>query len=995
MGGKNDKPTIGYKHYLGVHFVLCLSKIDKLLRIDVDKRVLWRGANSGGRIKVNKPELFESSIPEGGVSGNIDVMLGGESQQKNDYLVSLFNGVASAFRGVTSVVLRQVYLGNSPYLRSWSFKIQRIYETDGGPQWYPEKAGIQVAGVEIGDAAIYIAMDVSGSMSGAKMQAQKDAVSGLLRVLRDRSDEPNDIRVLTWGTSEISSIERRDCGVSDYDDLISWVDSLSNSTGSGTNFAAAFGGLYEFYTGETYASNPSADVMAQSGAFGDVLGLGAFEQGSEYGGSGLKRRMMIFATDGEPAPVSSVAASVDLLAQLTNVEVFCVNISDPDTQYTEILDNTQGDGVPVVSGANPNALLNAFQNTFSSGLDMNPAHILREVLISKDTGGSGDAGVIGDSFKAAADLFYSERFGLSFLWKNTHSRAVFKALVERHVDALVYEDRLTGKWEIKPIRGDYDKATLPVFDKVNVIEWSNLSLPTDRAVLPNQVTIKYNDRAKDDTAALTVSNPARVASAGAIINKPVDYEGIYSADLAARVASRELLVNSSLVRSGTIKVTLLPRNLNLGSPIVLNEPRFNIIDMVARVTEIIDGDGRDNSALIHWVEDKFDLPSQAVVSVEASSTASATSYPIAADYRLVEEAPYYELVRRIGQADTDALLTDDDTIGFLNACCNSPTPDAINALISVDDGAGFETTGAVDFMAVAAALSALSRRADDTKLVVEKTADLALVRIGTIASIGSEIVRIDKIDPVFDAFAVEDAFSVTDAFSAGAVLTLGRGCLDTVPQNHGAGAVVKFWGGLAASDRVEHFDGEPVSVKLLTKTNRGTLKVASAPTDTVVFAQRAIRPYPPGDLRIEGGYGDVLAVDDLAITWVGRDRTLQTTSVFEDHSAGNIGPEAGVTYRVRISAVSSAGAELMELATVDVGALTAFTFNLADYEFDAFGAVDSFALDDAFGSILPLAATAIKIEALSFRAGLQCWQAPHVLALIFKPPSNLTLTEIV
>ncbi|MBL1438325.1 MAG: VWA domain-containing protein [Rhodobacteraceae bacterium] len=987
MGGKNDKPTIGYKHYLGVHFVLCLSKIDKLLRIDVDKRVLWRGARSGGRIKVHKPELFESAIPEGGVSGNIDLLPGDADQQKNDYLVGLFKGVASAFRGVTSVVLRQVYLGNSPYLRSWAFKVQRIYESDGAPQWYPEKAGIQVSDMEVGDAAIYIAMDVSGSMAGARMQRQKDAIAGLIEEIREHSDAPNDIHIVTWNMAPVSLITRRDCGEADYDDLLAWVSALNNVTMGGTNFTAALSGMFEFYTGETYAANPAADIMAGSDGFGDTLGFDEF--GSD--GSSLKRRIVVFSTDGTPTFPETIGESIELLAQLENLEVFCVNIDDANTSYAELLDNTENDGVPVVNGANPDALKTAFTNIFSSGLDMNPAHILLEVVAARDTGGNGDASQIGDSFKVAADLFHAEGFGLSFLWKNTHSRATFKELVERHVDALVYEDRFTGKWEIKPIRADYDKATLPVFDKQNVIEWSNLSLPTDRAVLPNQVTIKYNDRTKDDTAALTVSNPARVAGAGAIINKPVEFEGIYSAELAARVASRELLVVSSLIRSGTIKVTVLPRNINVGSPLILDDPRFNIANMVARVTEIVDGDGRDNSALIHWVEDKFDLPSQAHVSVDVPITSPVTNYPTAAVHRLVEEAPYYELVYRIGQSETDTLLADDDTLGFLNVCCNSPTPDAINAKISVDDGAGFSVTGLTDFMVVAETLSALSRRADDTQLVVKKSADLTLVRIGSIASIGGEIVRVDHIAPVFDAFAIENAFTVTDDFADGAVLTLGRGCLDTVPQNHEAGAVVKFWGDVAASDRVEHFEAEPVSVKLLPKTNRGTLKVAAAPTDTVVFAQRAIRPYPPGDLRIEGGYGDVLAVGDLAITWVGRDRTLQTTSVFEDHSAGNIGPEAGVTYRVRISAVSSSGAELVELGNVDVGAATAFTFNQSEYQFNAFAAVDAFALDGAFEPILPLAASVIKIEVLSFRAGLQCWQVPYVLAPIFKPPSNLQI----
>lgn len=979
MGGKSDKPTIGYKHYLGVHFVLCLAQIDKLRRIDVDKRVLWRGANAGGRIKVNKPELFDSSIPEGGVSGNIDVLLGEADQPKNDYLVGLFKGVASAFRGVTSVVLRQIYLGNSPYLRSWSFKVQRIFKSDGGAQWYPEKAGIQVSGMEIGDAAIYIAMDVSGSMTGTRMQEQKDAVSGVLRAIRDESDAPNDIHLVTWNMGAVSTIERRDCDDAGYDDLLAWIGALSNTTLGGTNFAAALSGLYEFYTGETYAANPDADIMASTGAFGDVLGLDEFEQDSgDLNGSGLKRRMVIFATDGGPSFPENIGEATDLLDQITNVEVFCVNIYDPDTQYTELLDNTQEDGVPVVDSSDPDALVNAFSAAFSSGLDMNPAHIMREVLTSRDTGGSGDVSVIGDSFVAAADLFHAEKFGLSFLWKNTHSRGAFKELVERHVDAMVYEDRLTGKWEIKPIRDDYDKATLLVFDEGNVVEWSNLALPTDPTVLPNQITLTYGDRVKDDKAALTISNPARVAQAGAIINKPVEYEGIYGADLAARVAVRDLAAASALIRSGTIKVTTLPRDINRGFAIVLNEPRFNIVDMVARVTEIVDGDGRDNSALIRWVEDKFSLPAQPAIVVDPPITGPASSYPFASQHRFVEESPYYHLVYRIGQTDADALLADDGSVGFLNACCESPTPDSINAAISVDDGAGFTTTGVTDFMVVAETTTALPRQADQQSVVIKKSADLALIRIGSIASTGTEIMRVDAIVATGDT----------------ATVTLGRGCLDTVPQSHAAGAFMMFWGDVSSSDRVEHFEFEDISVKLLTKTNRGTLKVASAPTDVVTFGQRAIRPYPPGNLQINGGYADVLAVGDLTITWVGRDRTLQTTSVFESHTAGNIGPEAGVTYTFRAALVDAAGAELIVFVDdQDLGTATSVTFDLDDYQYNFFLPDEYFNRANFFGSVLPDSGVAVRFSVRSVRGAYESWQTPHLDAAIFLPPDNLTLSS--
>jgi hypothetical protein len=70
---------------------------------------------------------------------------------------------------------------------------------------------------------------------------------------------------------------------------------------------------------------------------------------------------------------------------------------------------------------------------------------------------------------------------------------------------------------------------------------------------------------------------------------------------------------------------------------------------------------------------------------------------------------------------------------------------------------------------------------------------------------------------------------------------------------------------------------------------------------SVTLAQRAWLPYPPGDLRINGdSYVETLSYEGvITIAWKHRDRLLQTSGTLTDHTAGNIGPEAGTAYRVR------------------------------------------------------------------------------------------------
>src|SRR5690606_31330023 len=69
---------------------------------------------------------------------------------------------------------------------------------------------------------------------------------------------------------------------------------------------------------------------------------------------------------------------------------------------------------------------------------------------------------------------------------------------------------------------------------------------------------------------------------------------------------------------------------------------------------------------------------------------------------------------------------------------------------------------------------------------------------------------------------------------------------------------------------------------------------------TVTLDQRAIRPYPPGNLTINGDSYLSIAYDGvLTVAWAHRDRLQQTGGELVDHFEGDIGPEAGTTYRVR------------------------------------------------------------------------------------------------
>lgn len=141
MGGSSKKVTVGYKYYVGMHMVLHHGSADRITNVKVDGREVFLGSLTGGSVNLNKPSLFGGESREGGIKGQLDFETGLSTQTPNSYLASKLGSFVTAFRGVTAVVLRQMYMGTNPYLKPWAFRVQRINKRhDGSPQWYLEKA---------------------------------------------------------------------------------------------------------------------------------------------------------------------------------------------------------------------------------------------------------------------------------------------------------------------------------------------------------------------------------------------------------------------------------------------------------------------------------------------------------------------------------------------------------------------------------------------------------------------------------------------------------------------------------------------------------------------------------------------------------------------------------------------------------------------------------------------------------------------------------------
>jgi len=150
----------------------------------------------------------------------------------------------------------------------------------------------------------------------------------------------------------------------------------------------------------------------------------------------------------------------------------------------------------------------------------------------------------------------------------------------------------------------------------------------------------------------------------------------------------------------------------------------------------------------------------------------------------------------------------------------------------------------------------------------------------------------------------------------------------------------------------ERAPGESVFVAAIprTSTEQGDALLAVNGQPLLLVGRQAL-PYPPGRIRLNGQIEPAVVAGDLTIAWAHRDRTQQTAYLVQQGEA-DIGPEAGVSYTVRIFDRNDT---LVHTATGITG--NSFVWDVAS------AAVDAGALGDQ-----------ITLEITSVRDGLESWQ---------------------
>ena len=543
--------------------------------------------------------------------------------------------------------------------------------------------------------------------------------------------------------------------------------------------------------------------------------------------------------------------------------------------------------------------------------DINPIHKIREILTDDTAMNKPESDVNDVNFKKAADLLHQEKLGIS--WSVTE-KSCLEAINELcgHIEAGVRMNRQTGLYEMVLFRDDWftesEIHTLPV----NKIKSMQLDGATSADELINKLNVSHYNRDAIKNSSFSVAENAAIRNLNGHENSDeVKFPYFMNQRNAAVVAQWKLKQMSTPVWQGTFTTGFYEaRKWNRYDLLRLEWPRKWAGTILVRIMKINLGTGTDVSIdFVEVVPYSSDLSSSIVIDIPVDTTPKA---PQPALFK-VFELSYLEAVQLNGQKAVDDALTYNPDAGYAAVIAKRPQSNSLNALMYTDTGNDYERAGAIAYSETAELDQNISQI--NTTFIVKNAGEIDMVSIGTQITINQEIM-------VYQAYDEETG-----------LLTVKRGALDTIPQNHVAGSVLYFADDFITVDPTEYVTGEIINVKTLTTTPSGILNLDDVDAQQVEIQARAIRPYPPANVKINDVYWPTEIETDLVLTWVDRNRIQQTGGSILGWFDGGVAIEPGTQTHLTITQFDE---DQVELATnnANVTGSTSYTFAISAIQAD-------------------------------------------------------------
>ena len=533
--------------------------------------------------------------------------------------------------------------------------------------------------------------------------------------------------------------------------------------------------------------------------------------------------------------------------------------------------------------------------------DINPIHKIREILTDDTAMGKPETDINDLNFTKAADRIRNENLGISWA---IDEKSCIDALEELcyHIEAGIRVNRQTGLYEMVLFRDDwFEEGEIHGIAENKIKDLSIEVMNSDDIV--NQLNVTYYDRERIKNSTFSVYENGSILTMGHANAESVEFPYFMNMRNAEIVANWKLKQFSTPAWSGSFTTGWKEaRKWNRYDLIRLPWSKKWNGTILVRIMKINLGNGTDNTVTIDF-EEVIPYSGEMNTSIVVDAPVDSGPQLPQSSINAVFEAPYYLTVLRAGQTNVDLELSHNPDIGYVAAIAAKPQNNSLNALLYTDGGVGeFEQVSRLDYCDIL-----------QLDQPINETAS-AFVVTGSLTQTANSNNLILLNGELMGFVAFDDATKV---------LTVKRGVLDTVPKKHSSGSLFVFDLPDVAFDSTQYAQSEIIEAQVLTTTPSG-IQELSANGQAIEIKSRAIRPYPPANVKINGEYWPAYFEDDFTLTWSDRNRLQQTGGVPLGYFESSISLEPNTQTLLTIAELD---ADDVELAThnVNVTALNSYT----------------------------------------------------------------------
>ncbi|WP_419871085.1 hypothetical protein [Acinetobacter towneri] len=583
----------------------------------------------------------------------------------------------------------------------------------------------------------------------------------------------------------------------------------------------------------------------------------------------------------------------------------------------------------------------------NTAFDINPIHKIREILTDDTAMAKPEVDVNNQNFMKAADRIWNEGLGISWA---IDEKSCIDAIEELcyHIEAGIRVNRQTGLYEMVLFRDDWFAG-----DEIHTIaenKIKDLSLEVMNSDdIVNQLNVTYYDRERIKNSTFSVYENGSILTMGKANAESIEFPYFMNMRNAEIVSNWKLKQYSTPAWKGTFTTGWREaRKWNRYDLVKINWSKKWQGTILARIMKIDLGNGLNNEVMIDF-EEVVPYSGEMNTSIVVDDSTETKPMPPQSAVFKTFEIPYYDLAQLKTQSELDLELARNPNIGFVGVVAGRPQQNSIDAQLHTESDVGYEFVSSVEYASFARTDEPVNRTQQS---FVVKNEDLSVqFRQDSLIMLGDEIV-------IYKSYDAETK-----------TLTVERGALDTIPQNHIENTVLYFYDDAFAYDPEGYTPPKTANATVLTTTPSGVESLETSPKRQIEIESRAIRPYPPANVKINGEYFPADIETDLVITW--SDRNRLNLNVIDWYSPSVVIEQDTQTHLI----VSQLDESQIELATSNVNVTGATSYTMS---------VSAMQADTQF----------VKITLKTLRDGYECLQPFEYtveLSQFFSAPYDLTV----